>query len=93
MNPIAQPVPRSLLDLSYAGLRQQLVADGLRPSHAHALWRAVHLGDDRELVRPDAFLPPLPRWVPAHFGEGRAFQFRRPELAPDPPSPEGPPAR
>ncbi len=89
MNPIAQPVPRSLLDLSYAGLRQQLVADGLRPSHAHALWRAVHLGDDRELVRPDAFLPPLRRWVAEHFGEGRAFQIERPELAADTASADG----
>ena len=52
-------------DLPYPALEQTLAADGLHPSHARTLWRALY----RELVPglPAAdhpgFLPPLSRWI------------------------------
>jgi len=64
---------RALHDLSFAALEGELVADGLRPAHARALWRAIHRDGTGDLAgRPD-FLPPLRRWVGERMGVEGGF--------------------
>jgi 23S rRNA (adenine2503-C2)-methyltransferase len=60
----------ALLDLSFEQLEATLAADGVRPIHARALWRAVHREGHAApdlLARAD-FPPPLRRWLAAHLG-------------------------
>jgi 23S rRNA (adenine2503-C2)-methyltransferase len=56
-------MPRPIYDLSFAALEGELVASGLRPVHARALWRAVHRDGTADLGSREDFLPPLRRWV------------------------------
>ena len=53
----------SLLDLPFSALERVLVADGLRPAHTKALWRAVHREAVGDLAKVGDFSPPLRRWV------------------------------
>lgn len=57
---------RSIHDLTFEALQQQLEQDGVRPIHAKPLWANLYRGKGQE-----AFLPPLQRWadetIPARF--------------------------
>ena len=53
--------------LSYGALERELVAGGLKPVHAKALWQTLY----REASLP--LLPPLQRWVEANIGPGKRF--------------------
>lgn len=71
MAPATAALPSTMLslhELSFDQLRMRLVADGLRPAHALALWRALYRDLDEDLRSRRDFLPPLRRWVEAHIG-------------------------
>ncbi len=79
----------SLLDLTFDDLEKIFVADGLHPSHARTLWRALH----RDLVTslgallPPDFLPPLRRWLSANLhAETGAYTLDLPVQADEIPS-------
>lgn len=73
------PGPLSLHDLSFDQLESRLAADGVRPVHASALWRALHRDLDCDVSQRLDFVPPLRRWV-ARGLEG-AFTLDRPIVA------------
>ncbi len=62
------PVPTSLHDLTFDELREQIVQDGLRPSHSATLWNALHFKADVNLHQRTDFLPPLQKWLEAKLG-------------------------
>ena len=62
------PRPTSLHDLSLAELEARLAADGVRPVHARALWRALFRDLAADLRGRDDFLPPLRRWIDENWG-------------------------
>lgn len=78
----------SLHDFDFAGLRDQLVADGINPHHVPALWRALHR-DGAVNFDENSFLPPLRRWVGENVGEGKRFTLDLPELVEEIPSSDG----
>jgi 23S rRNA (adenine2503-C2)-methyltransferase len=59
---------RPIYDLTFAALERELAASGLRPAHAHTLWRAIHRDGTADLAGRDDFLPPLRRWVGESLG-------------------------
>jgi len=65
--------PRSLHDLSFSEIQDELVASGLAGHHAKALWRALHRDAEQDLHSRTDLLPPLRRWIAARLGEGKAF--------------------
>jgi 23S rRNA (adenine2503-C2)-methyltransferase len=69
---------RSLHDLPFSGIRQQLAADGVNPHHAAALWRALHREGVTDLAAPH-FLPPLRRWIDTRVGADKPFCLDAPE--------------
>lgn len=71
------PTCRSLHDLAHDGLAEVMAADGVKPHHARALWRALHREgvDDLDAC---TFLPPLRRWVDARVGASKGFFLDRP---------------
>jgi 23S rRNA (adenine2503-C2)-methyltransferase len=69
---------RSLYDLSYAALEEELVDGGLRPAHARTLWSAIYRQAEHNLAGREDFLPPLRRWVAAHVGAERKFFLEAP---------------
>ena len=71
---------RPIYDLSFGALEGELVASGLRPVHARALWRAVHRDGAVDLVSRDDFLPPLCRWVGSQFGPDARFSSSLPPV-------------
>jgi 23S rRNA (adenine2503-C2)-methyltransferase len=79
----------SLHDLTFLELERALVADGVHPSHARTLWRAVHREAATDLADCAAFLPPLARWVAGQVGEGRRFSLDRPTAVADTASGDG----
>jgi 23S rRNA (adenine2503-C2)-methyltransferase len=66
------PVPQSLLGLTFAELEISLAEAGVLKHHAKALWRAVHRDHAIDLTGID-FSPPLKKWVAANIGEGMDF--------------------
>ncbi len=74
-----QPEQKSLHDPDLAGLREILVADGVNPCHARALWGALHREGISDLSLK-SFAPPLRRWVDRSVGEGKAYFLEAPEL-------------
>ena len=80
--------PRSLHDLSFSAMEEVLQADDVNPTHAKALWRALHREALTDLGEVD-FLPPLRKWVDAHVGEGKRFFIEVLELAEEIPSSDG----
>lgn len=76
---IAHP-PRSLHDLGFSGIKEELRAAGVLPHHAKALWRALHREGELDLASRD-FSPPLKRWVEANVGDGKPFFLDAPEVA------------
>lgn len=55
--------PRSLADLTLADLQDQLLVDGIRPTHALALFSAIHRRGIFRLNDCPEFPPPLQRWL------------------------------
>ena len=53
----------SLHDLSFSAMEEVLQADDVNPTHAKALWRALHREALTDLSGCD-FLPPLRMWWP-----------------------------
>ena len=81
--------PASLHDLPFPALESALAADGLRPVHARALWRAVHRECALEFAGRAEFLPPLTRWAAEHAGESGRFFLDAPAVAADTASSDG----
>jgi 23S rRNA (adenine2503-C2)-methyltransferase len=79
----------SLHDLNFDELRTRLVADGLRPAHAGALWNALHFRADTDLHARKDFSPPLARWVAAHLAPGGGGRVDVPGVASHVPSSDG----
>jgi len=69
-------------------MEEVLREDGVNPTHAKALWRALHREAVTDLGQAD-LLPPLRKWVEAHVGEDRRFFLDVPELADEIPSGDG----
>ncbi len=80
--------PRSLHDLSFAALEEVLRTDGVNPTHASALWRALYREAVNDLADAD-FLPPLRKWVDENVGETKSFFMDVLELAEEIPSSDG----
>lgn len=79
---------RSLHDLSFAAMEEALRKDGVNPTHAKALWRALHREALTDLAEAD-FLPPLRKWVDENVGEDKGFFMDVLELAEEIPSSDG----
>ncbi len=71
--------PRSLHDLSFAGMAAELAGEGVIAHHSKALWRALHRDGEPDLAAR-TFLPPLQRWVDQAVGEGKAYFLDVPEV-------------
>ncbi len=69
--PVAKP--RSVHDLTYSELEQELVHAGVRPMHTLKLWGALHRLAKNNLSDCADFAPPLRRWVDAHLGTQGEF--------------------
>ena len=55
--------PRSLLDLTFLALQEELVAAGVSAAHARTLWRALYDEIGAHPVVRDDFPAPLRRWA------------------------------
>ncbi|MCX6967850.1 MAG: 23S rRNA (adenine(2503)-C(2))-methyltransferase RlmN [Verrucomicrobia bacterium] len=87
MSPLAEfSTPTSLYDLTFPDLEQELLASGVRPVHARALWRALYRKTATRWEE-HAFLPPLRRWVD-EATRGR-FPLEQPEVVTDLESSDG----
>lgn len=69
-------------------MEEVLEADGVNPTHAKALWRALHRKALTDLSDCD-FLPPLRKWVDTNVGEDKRFFIEVLELAEEIPSSDG----
>ncbi len=74
---------RSIHDLTYPALERELVADGLKATHARALWKSLHRDPGTE------FLPPLQRWAAERLGPGKRFSAESYEVVTDVKSSDG----
>ena len=81
-------VPRSLHDLGFSEVEDELRTAGVNPHHAKALWRAVQREGELNLASRD-FSPPLKQWVEDHVGEGKAFFLDAPEVVEETHSSDG----
>ena len=72
--------PRSLHDLSFAAMENELRAAGVSAHHAKALWRALHFHGALDPLGHDGFSPPLQRWLASAVGEGKEFFLDAPEV-------------
>ncbi len=79
----------SLHDLTFREMECALVADGVHPSHARTLWRAVHREAATDFADYPDFLPPLARWVAGRVGAGRRFSLDQPTVMADTASGDG----
>lgn len=79
----------SLHDLTYSALERALVADGLSPTHARTLWRALQREAALDFTGRADFLPPLTRWVAEHIGESGRFFLDEPAVVADTASGDG----
>ena len=86
MTATTAPSP-GLLDLTSAELAERMVADGLRPAHAGALWRVLHHQFEKHLLDREDLEPPLKRWITAKLaGE---FTHVTPQISSHIPSGDG----
>ncbi|MCX6877501.1 MAG: 23S rRNA (adenine(2503)-C(2))-methyltransferase RlmN [Verrucomicrobia bacterium] len=85
----APPSPRSLHDLGFAEIEDELRAASVSAHHAKALWRALHHDGELDLTRRDHFSPPLKRWLHASVGEDKAFFLDAPEVVDESHSSDG----
>ena len=83
------PPPRSLHDLGFVDIEDELRAAGVSAHHAKALWRALHHDGELNLTCRENFSPPLQRWLASAVGEGRAFYLDAPEVMEDSHSSDG----
>jgi len=74
----------SINDLSYSALERQLASDGLKPTHARALWKLLY----RDPATAEV-LPPLQRWMAEQLGPEKAFFQELPEVVTDVKSSDG----
>jgi len=74
------PSAKSVHDLTFSELERVLAEDGVSPTHAKALWRALHRDMETNLSTRTDFLPPLQRWVRGHFKNGGRFFQDKPEI-------------
>ena len=81
--------PRSLLDLTFVELEQELVASGLSRTHAQPLWRALHHGLNNDPGNEASLLPPLRNWLAENLGDGRRFFVEAPKETADIASTDG----
>lgn len=86
MNP---PAPRSLHDLGFSEIEQELEHAGVRKVHAKILWRALHREGELDLPGRSDFPPPLQRWATDSIGEGKAFFLDAPEVVDESHSSDG----
>ena len=77
---MSTPPPRSLHDLGFAEIEEELRAAGVSAHHAKALWRALHRENELDLASRD-FSPPLKQWVADRVGEGKAFFLDAPAVS------------
>ena len=70
---------RSLHDLSFPELEEELAHCGVKKVHARLLWRALHFEASRFRENLNGFPPPLARWLNQYLGDGRAFFLDQPE--------------
>jgi 23S rRNA (adenine2503-C2)-methyltransferase len=80
---------RSAHDLTFSAWERELTADGVRPVHARALWRALQREAVTDLATRTDFAPPLQRWLAEGFGAGGRFFFDLPKIAADLASTDG----
>lgn len=59
----------SLYDLSFGGLRDLLVASGVNPVHAVALWRVLYRDLESEPQHREDLSPPLRKWLREAWGK------------------------
>jgi 23S rRNA (adenine2503-C2)-methyltransferase len=71
---------RSLHDLSFAEMEQELTATGVSAQHTKALWRTLHHDGALDLTSISKFPPPLQRWIDTSVGEGKAFFLDAPAV-------------
>ena len=83
------PTPASLHDLTFSALERELVAAGVRPLHARALWRALYREMPPRLEGRADFPPPLRRWVEEATGPGGRLPLEEPEAVADLKSSDG----
>ena len=74
------PPARSLHDLGFTAIEDELRAAGVSAHHAKALWRALHHDGELDLTSRENFLPPLKRWLASSVGEGKGFFLDAPEV-------------
>ncbi len=77
MNSLA---PRSLHDLGFSEIEQELENAGVRKVHAKLVWRALHREGALDLSQCENFPPPLARWAADQVGEGKRFFLDAPEV-------------
>jgi 23S rRNA (adenine2503-C2)-methyltransferase len=70
--------PASLYDLTFAQMRSQLVADGLKPLHAESLWKILYARLEPDPATVEEVAPPLKRWLKRHWGA--AFEGHKAEV-------------
>jgi 23S rRNA (adenine2503-C2)-methyltransferase len=80
---------RSLHDLTFSELENEIVAARLRPIHARTLWRALHRNAENDLAACRDFLPPLRRWVDGHLNPSGKFFCDEPAVVADTASGDG----
>lgn len=86
----AAPVScRPLLDLPFSELERELAADGLKPFHARALWRAMHFETATSLANRTEFAPPLRQWLEERARRGATLEAELPESTADIASSDG----
>ena len=71
--------PRSLHDLSFSEIENELANAGISKQHAKSLWRAIYRHGVTDLHQHD-FLPPLERWIHESVGDGKKFSLDQPAL-------------
>ena len=80
---------RSLHDLSFAAMEEDLAASGVLAHHAKALWRALHYAGELDLANKPGFSPPLQRWLERSVGEDKAYFLDAPQVVDESHSSDG----
>ncbi len=83
---------RSVHDLTFSALRQELVTSGINPFHTLKLWSALHREAATTVEDRSDFVPPVQRWISENIGSrngGRRFFHEVPEMTADVASSDG----
>ena len=81
--------PRSLHDLGFADMENELRAAGVPAHHAKALWRDLHFHGELDPAGHGRHSPPLQRWLERAVGEGKEFFLDAPEVVTESHSSDG----